>query len=108
MPSRLTYDKMKQQVPKKQVPKKQVPKTGAPILLDSNHTHFIFTDDGEKSNFGSETQLRADFEACVAANYPPHAVQNVCTGVKGVIRPCKWCLSVCLSRVSFVVCLSRV
>ena len=76
--NRLTYEDMKKATPQNK------------ILLDSNHSHFIFTDDsndGGKSSFGSETRLRAEFEACVAANYPPYHVVNVQTGEKGVIRP---------------------
>ena len=61
-----------------------------PAELDRNHSHFIFTDDGVTQPgpgcFGKETKLRADFEACVGANFPPHPVKNM-RGQEGVIRP---------------------
>ena len=60
------------------------------VSQDVNHSHFIFADDEVTPHggacFGKETKLRADFEACVAASYPPHAVLGR-TGQKDVIRP---------------------
>jgi len=58
-------------------------------MLDSNHSHFIFTHNGQEPgprNFGTETKTRADFESCIAANFPPHKIFSE-GKVVGVIRP---------------------
>ncbi len=33
------------------------------VLLDPNHTHFIFVDDGSEGQFGKEIEFRAHLEA---------------------------------------------
>ena len=65
----LCYDEMK-----------KMQKEGkAKAELDPNHSHFIFTTDGQAPSgskcFGQETKLRADFESCVGANFPAHILK---------------------------------
>ena len=36
------------------------------ILLNPNHSHFVFVDDGTIGKFGVEIDLRSQFEECVS------------------------------------------
>ena len=59
-------------------------------LLDENHSHFILTDDGTEFGeecFGKETKLRADFESCIAANFPAHHMLDEEGQLVSTIRP---------------------
>ena len=42
---------------------KREEKANTDVLLDPNHTHFIFVDDGSEGQFGKEIEFRAHLEA---------------------------------------------
>lgn len=71
--------------------------------LDSNHTHFIFTDDGTPfsaaENFGKEAKVRAEFEACMGANIPPIKTSSN----DNLIRPYQSGTLVCMHRIGGVI-----
>ena len=52
------------------------------IMLEPNHSHFIFADDGSL-NFGTDAKLRADVESCIAGVFKGVGVKQ--TGVGGKI-----------------------
>ena len=37
------------------------------VLLNPNHSHFVFVDDGSEGDFGAEIDLRIKFENCVSS-----------------------------------------
>ena len=37
------------------------------VLLNPNHSHFVFVDDGSEGDFGAEIDLRIKFERCVSS-----------------------------------------
>jgi len=83
---KLSYDEMSKK--QEEIPGDKF----TPAVLDSNHSHFIFTHSGsqtglDKVNFGTETKTRADFETCMAANFMPHRILNEKSEVVGFIRP---------------------
>ena len=56
-------------------PKKEKPKN-TDVLLDPNHTHFIFVDDGSQGMFGKEMVFRAHLEAELRKGRPLKYYEN--------------------------------
>ena len=73
------------------------------LSLDPNHSHFIFADDGS-FEFGTETQLRADVECCLAGALKGVGLSKTvpvssCVCLHACSRPCAYrCLYISISE----------